>query len=87
MTNESPHYFDDDDPITEDWLQSLGFRPVKSPSGPEYGDHWERSGVNVWEYNDTGAWLWEQYDRVEMRTRGKLRDLLRWLDDDGPLAA
>lgn len=80
-------YADDYEPITREWLLSLGFVEVESDLGPTYREHCERNRVNVWEFNDTGAWLWNALDSVEMRTRKKLRDLLRWLDDDGPLSA
>ena len=72
---------DDDELITEDWLRVSGFKPVESDLGPTYSDHWERDGINIWEFNGTGNWLWSGYDSVEMRTRGKLRQLLEWLEE------
>jgi hypothetical protein len=77
---------DDSEPITEEWLLANGFRHVPSDMGPEYKDHLEKDGLNLWEFNGTGAWLWDVHDSVEMRTRGKLRLLALWLGLDLPNA-
>lgn len=75
---------DDSEPITEAWLIANGFRHVPSDMGPEYRDHLERDGLNLWEFNGTGDWLWDVHDSVEMRTRGKLRLLAAWIGLDLP---
>jgi len=72
--------FLDETPITEDWLISCGFKPVPSDIGPEYADHMEKEGLNIWEFNNTGEWLFNDYDRLGMRTRGRLRMLAFLLD-------
>ena len=76
---------DDADPITEFWLLSIGFLRVPSEMGSNYSDHLQRNDVNLWEFNGSGEWLWREHDSVSMRTRKKVRDLLRWLGDDGRL--
>ena len=70
---------DDLEPITEEWLLSQGFNRVPSDMGLEYEDHFERGSLNLWEFNRTGVWLWSEHDSVEMRTRGKLRQLMLWM--------
>jgi hypothetical protein len=79
---------DDDELITEDWLKAIGFVFQESKREARY--HWEDSwhcrGVNLWQNGD-GFFHWAEYDRVVIRTRGKLRQLFRWLDYDGPVSA
>jgi len=73
---------DDHLPITEDWLLSLGFQRVESDMGRNYPNHLECGALNVYNFNDTGNWLWNQYDSIEMRKRGELRTLAKWLKVD-----
>ena len=70
----------DPTPITAEWLLSLGFKYVPSSLGDEYADHLELGRLNVWEYNRTGAWLYDEADHIEMRTRGRLRMMAAMLD-------
>lgn len=77
-------YPDDNEPITEQWLLSLGFEAIKSHLGP--GRDLLREGVLVWEHrNEPGSRIWNNTLHAPMRTRRKLRDLLIWLEDSGPL--
>lgn len=70
---------DDEVGITEAWLKSEGFQSVPSSLGPEYADHLEKDRLNLWEFNDTGAWLFEDADHIETRTRGDVRALAKLL--------
>lgn len=65
--------FIDDKPITSEWLREMGFLPVPSDLGPQYRDHMEKDGLNIWEFNDSGEWLFNDYDSISMKTRGRLR--------------
>jgi hypothetical protein len=67
-----PH-LDDAEPITKEWLLSVGFSEVPSDMGPNYADHLQIEWLNVWEFNGTGEWLFNPYDRIEMRTRRQIR--------------
>lgn len=67
--------FLDDTLITSEWLREMGFLPVPSDLGPQYRDHMEKDGLNIWEFNDSGEWLFNDYDSIKMRTRGRLRML------------
>lgn len=53
----------------------MGFLPVPSDLGPLYRDHMEKDGLNIWEFNDSGEWLFNDYDSIGMKTRGRLRML------------
>jgi hypothetical protein len=66
---------DDAEPITKDWLLSVGFMAVRSDMGANYDDHLQIDWLNVWEFNDTGIWLFNPADRIEMRTRREIRML------------
>lgn len=66
---------DDNEPIKLDWLLQSGFKPVKSDMGENYRDHMELEGFNVWEFNDTGDWLFNDADHISMRTKGEIRML------------
>lgn len=65
--------FVDRTPLTEEWIISQGFARVESSMGPNYADHLEKDSVNVWEFNGQGKWLWQDGDRLEMKTRGEFR--------------
>lgn len=67
--------FGDETPLTPDWLQAQGFKFVPSSLGREYSDHLELGRLNVWEFNGTGEWLFEDCDRIGLKTRGRLRML------------
>jgi hypothetical protein len=72
---------DDQLPITEEWLKSVGFKAVESDMGPTYGDHMEKGMINIWEFNDTGKWLFSPADHIEMATRRELRLLAELLKE------
>lgn len=80
-------FFSDETPITEEWLLEQGFQQVPSDRGPNFADHFEKGPLNLWEFNGTGNWLWDEHDSVDMRTRGKLRLLAAWLDIPLPNAS
>lgn len=65
-------------PITREWLASIGFKPVPSDMGPNYADHMERDGINLWLFNDR-HWCWNDCDRIPMVKRVDLRNLGEWL--------
>lgn len=64
---------DRDEPITEEWLLGMGFRKVALGTI----GHYELGCVRIWNFDD--YWIWGAYENVEMRTRGQLADLFRWL--------
>lgn len=78
--------FLDDTPITQEWLMACGFKPVESDMGKNYRDHMEKGRLNIWEFNDTGDWLFNSYDSLAMRTRGRLRMLAYLLGEEMPNA-
>ena len=71
--------FDDASPITKEWLLAQGFVEVESPMGGEYKKHLQKGCLNIWDYNDTGDWLFNEYDSLAMRTRGQLKMLAHLL--------
>lgn len=71
----------DETPITREWLASIGFKPVTSDMGPEYADHMELDSLNVWGFNETGWWLFNPCDSIELRTRGELQMLAYLLNN------
>lgn len=74
---------DAQEPITRDWLASIGFSPIPSDMGPTYDDHMERGDVRLWEYHGE-CWLWSSCDHVEMKTKGHLYKMLAWLGAGEP---
>jgi hypothetical protein len=78
--------FLDETPITQEWLLACGFKPVESDMGKNYRDHMEKGRLNIWEFNDTGDWLFNNYDSLAMRTRGRLRMLAYLLGEEMPNA-
>jgi hypothetical protein len=73
-----PHdILESSEPITEAWLRSVGFEPVPSPMDKDYGHHMEKGRLNVWEFNGTGVWLFNDADWIGVKTRGELRMLAR----------
>ena len=71
---------DDREPITPDWLRSIGFeqnRPCQVWGTPNC--NWWNGTLEIYDHNDTGNWLWVEHDSVEMRTRGHLRMLMAWV--------
>jgi hypothetical protein len=72
---------DDDEPITEEWLSSVGFKQNK-PSHvwgtPNCNWHHGELDLEIWQFNDTDKWLWVECDGVPMRTRESLKLLMRW---------
>lgn len=79
--------FLDETPITQEWLLACGFKPVESDMGANYREHMEKGRMNVWEFNDTGDWLFNNYDSLAMRTRGRLRMLAYLLGEEMPNAS
>lgn len=69
---------DEEEAITREWLESIGFKPVASDLRPSIGDHYERE-INIFEFKDTGEWLFNDADSIGLNTRGDLYDLLRLL--------
>lgn len=73
---------DDDELITEDWLRSIGFEDSKpchvwgTPNSNWYHDF---LGIEIYNHNDSGDWLWVEFDEVRMRTRRQLRRLIEWV--------
>jgi hypothetical protein len=83
-TKTPVHHFviaaDDAESITHDWLRSIGFeqsRPCHVWGTPNC--NWWNGEVEIWDFNDTGEWLWVEFDSVPMRTRFDLRLLLEWV--------
>lgn len=76
MTTDLP---DDAEPITEDWVRGLGFQEIGR------GTYQSPCGVRIWQSSTGDCWCWDHWDNVDMHTRRKLRDLLRWLEYTGPL--
>lgn len=70
---------DDEEPITTDWLRSVGFHPVPSDMGLGYSDHMQLGRLNIWEFNDTGEWLFRDYDQLSLRSRGDVRRFCAFL--------
>lgn len=68
-------------PITEEWLLSIGFNEVESDRGPSFGNHFQKSRINIWEFNDTGRWLLNGCDKIEMTFRHELLALLDIIGD------
>jgi hypothetical protein len=66
---------DDNKPITEEWLLSIGFKPVSSDMGPKYADHYKKGRLVIWEFNGTGEWLFKDADWMGVKTRRELRML------------
>lgn len=74
---------DDQEQITPEWLKSIGFeqnRPCHVWGTPNC--NWWNGALEIWQFNDTGEWLWIEYDSVPMRTHGDLRLLMAWIDLD-----
>jgi hypothetical protein len=61
----------DDSPITPEKLKANGFMEVPSDMGSKYANHFEKDGFNIWEFN--GLWLWNDGDRLKMRTMRELK--------------
>ena len=74
-------HVDDNVTITESWLVSVGFVPVKSDLGDNYADHYNKGGINLWEFDATGNWLLDEYYRITCRTRKDVRALARLLKE------
>jgi len=74
-------WFDDTEPITRDWLLAIGFQPEDD----DHFDYLSRGLIELYEYSE-GDWRFTACDSVEIKTRGKLRQLMNWLDDPGPFA-
>lgn len=73
------HKYDDNYPISEDWLLSVGFEYTPSDMGPKYDDHMKIGKCQLWEFNDTGEWLFNEYDRLVCRSRKDVRSLCELL--------
>jgi hypothetical protein len=73
---------DDNEPITREWLSQVGFKPVESDMGPHYNEHYDfdHRTINIWEFNDTGVWLLNDCDRIELKTRRHVRMLAELLN-------
>lgn len=70
-----------DDLITEDWLKEKGFlrnRPCHVHGTPNC--NWSNGKIEIWNFNDTGDWLWVDYDSVSMKTKSDLQALLDWVN-------
>jgi hypothetical protein len=70
----------DSTPLTEEWLLRRGFRRVPSDLGSRFRDHLANGDLTIWEFNNTGEWLWKAYDSLSLRTRGDLRKLAALLN-------
>ena len=73
---------DADEPITDEWLRSVGFdncRPCHVWGTPDTNWYNKTLGIEIWNSNDTGDWLWVEFDSVPMRTRQDLRFLAKWV--------
>ena len=68
------HPTDDDDPITPEWLLSVGFKAVPSDMGSTYHDHYQLDLLNLWQFNG-GPWLVNGADWMEFKTRVDVRRL------------
>ena len=62
--------------IDHKWLELMGFQPVESDMGPNYEDHWQCGLLNIWEFNDTGVWLFNDADWIQLKTRDDVRMLM-----------
>ena len=72
---------DDAEAITEDWLRTVGFDDCKPcPVWETPNSNWYNVvlDIEIWNFNDTGEWLWVEFDSVPMRTRRDLRLLIEW---------
>jgi hypothetical protein len=65
----------DETAITRETLASLGFVEVESDLGPDYFGHMELGRLNLWEFNDSGKWLVNEADWIELTTLSQLRML------------
>jgi hypothetical protein len=66
---------DDNAPLTKELLELMGFKAVPSDMGPEQRDHMEKGGINLWEFNDTGEWHYNEANYIFVKTAGELRAL------------
>ena len=68
--------------ITEEWLREIGFDDCK-PShvwGTPNANWWSESDqIEIYNHNDSGDWLWVEYDSISMRTRRDLMLLIEWV--------
>lgn len=74
------------EPITEEWLRSLGFKEVPSDMGPNYANHFEigePTPLNLWRFNDTDDWLISGLDSFPLRTQADVLNLLSALGVKG----
>lgn len=68
------HPADSDEPISRNWLLSVGFKAVPSDMGSTYHDHYQLNLLNLWQFNG-GPWLVNGADWMEFTTRGSVRRL------------
>jgi hypothetical protein len=72
---------DDDEPITPDWLRTIGFtqsKPSHVWNTPNVNWWNEQNQLEIWEFNDSGEFLWIECDSVPMTKRKHLRLLIEW---------
>ena len=68
---------DDDEPITDAWLDMMGFESVPSDVFPESNTDRRKGRLQIWEFNDTGKWLFNDADWITFRTRGDIRAMCK----------
>lgn len=68
---------DENEPITREWLRSVGFVDVDSHIGPGYDDDMQKGGFGVWDFNEQ-CWFIIGLDGVgyELTTRRQILLLL-----------
>lgn len=74
----------DSEPITTEWLQSIGFKQNKRchVHGSPYKNWWsDKHKLEILEFNGTGVYLWVEHDSVDMKKRRDLRLLIEWAGD------
>jgi hypothetical protein len=67
--------------ITEEWLHTTGFdncKPCHVWGIPNMTWYNAALDIQIYNHNDTGEWLWVEFDSVPMRTRRDLLLLIEW---------
>jgi hypothetical protein len=73
---------DENHPISAEWLMSVGFTEVSSDMGREYRPHYMIGALRVWEFSNTGVWVLNDCDRVELKTRDDVRRLAAMMGEE-----
>lgn len=69
--------------ITPEFLKQIGFKQCKPCHvwGTPNSNWWhEESEIEIWEFNDSGDYLWIEYDSLPMRYCEDLLALMRWIE-------